>query len=90
MKVYQVDDYSWYAAETARDAQWLYVADGGAEVEEYLKEFGPPREVEGEALDRLRITVEDELKGGPALGSYTFREMLALTTKPGLFATTEY
>jgi hypothetical protein len=91
VKVFQVTEYEWVTAETPEQAQAVLLEWCGGDYEESLRDFGAPREVAGESLDRLRVTIEDETVFSTARpGSYTFREALAHATAPGFFATTEW
>jgi hypothetical protein len=87
MKVFQVDEVSWYAGSTAQEAVDAYVADIGTdEARELCAEFGEPQEISEADLDRLTITDVDD----PGQPKRTFREALAQRTTPGFIATTEY
>jgi hypothetical protein len=84
MKVFQVDDVTWYAANSAEEATRLYVED--SETDETVLEFGPAQEVSDESLDRMNVVHVDE----PGQPKQTFREFLSVFTQPGFFAGTEY
>jgi hypothetical protein len=86
MKVFQVDDGHWYAANSAEEAQALYIHDVGEEAREYVEEFGAAEEVGGDELNQRTVVEIDE----PGQPTHTFAELLATCKEPGFFCTTEY
>lgn len=89
IKIYSMDNCTWYAAESEESAIAAYAADTGTDPSE-MEVF----EVSDLAMDSLKYTDcnEDETPIGAAR---TFREQLAIevaagTHFPCLFATTEY
>jgi len=91
MRVFQVTETEWYAAETPKAAREEYVKIvGEEEAREPLEEFGEPEEVSYADLDRMTITSVDDA-GHP---TQTFRqaldEIIASGAKVGFVATTEY
>ncbi len=87
MRVFQVDEENWYAAETPEEAVAAYLADVGEEAREYCDEFGPPEEVSGDALDKMIVDVDE-----PGQPKHSFRELLAAIkgTEARPFCTTCY
>lgn len=81
MKVFQVDENTWYAGETGKEAVEAYIADAGEDVREYCDEFGEPQEI----TDMTLHVMDDEEPNG-----YTLGEILAKMDKPGFVASTEY
>ena len=95
IRIWQVTEIEWFAAETAEDALKAYAeyADmcygkDSPEAKEQLEEFGPPGLVGDEWVDKLRYTDEDG-------ETRTFREELDRRIAEGdafpqFFATSEY
>jgi hypothetical protein len=90
MKIYQVDEGYWYAAETGEAAQEAYRQDTDPDGAEFIAEFGPAIEVSDDALDRLKVADVDE----PGQPTRTFREALNEAIAAGrgacFIATSEY
>lgn len=80
LKAFQVDDCTWYAAETAEQAAQLYKDDTGEACDE-----GYPSEVSDEQLDKpIPEMDEDERMTG------NMTTMRAFLDGPGFLATTEW
>jgi hypothetical protein len=83
LKAFQVDDCTWYAAESAEQAAELYRKDVGEECDD-----GYPSEVPDETLDRpIPEMDEDEVMTGDMT---TMRAFLDESNGPGFLATTEW
>jgi hypothetical protein len=89
MKVFEMDDCTWYAGESAEDATRAFVSDCG--VDEKLHE-GYPRELTAEEMEQT-IYVEDPYDKPDA--KMPFREALVQMVERGaqfpcFFASTEW
>ncbi len=89
IKVYAMDDCTWYAAESLESATAAYKADVGHD------DDLDPNELTDEQMDRLQFT--DDEPGAPPTecGKRSFREQLVKevangTKFPCMFACTEY
>ena len=90
LKVYDMDDCTWYAAVTVEDAKRQYIADMGEESWDF--DEGYPRELDDEEMARLEY-VADPYKRPE--DKEPFRNALAHMLAEGkefprFFATTEY
>lgn len=86
MKVFQINDCDWVAAETLEQAVAWYQATGEAPEDEY--------ELDAEEMQRRQFLDTDGVFG-PEKAVYSFQAALALMTadgdtEPFLFASTEY
>jgi hypothetical protein len=85
MKAFQVDDYTWYAAETAEQAIEVYKADTGEDVD---TDDGYPSEVSDARLDAdIPEYDENEMRTGRWTNMRTFLEE---ATGPGFLASSEF
>ena len=89
IKVFQVDEATWMAAETVTEAVTCFIKDYDGDPEA-VEEFGP-LELTPEDLERLTIMDDDE----PGQWSQTFAAALAQMIANGVefptyFASTEY
>lgn len=83
LKAFQVDDYTWYAAETAEQAAKAYKEDAGQDVDD-----GYPLEVTDAQLDaEIPEYDENEERTG---NMTTMRAFLDEATGPGFLATSEF
>jgi len=97
MKVFQIDDCTWYAAETMDDAIHAYTNDTGILYDEVLRqdeEYDCLRELSEEAMNRLKFT-DAEHEFSEDGRDFTFAEALQLMIArgdqfPSMFASTEY
>lgn len=90
IKVYEMDDCTWYAAETAEDASRAYTEDTSGDL---IPEEGYPRELTAEDMERL--TFVTDLYNPEQSESMTFAEALTRQVAEGkefpcFFATTEF
>lgn len=101
MKIYQVSDVEWYAAETAEAAMNAYVMTCDYDIEEIsqIRDEGYPVEIEDSELDTNTIRVEtdnvDTVTGYPMEEVVSWRQelqrMIAAGTEfPCSFACSEY
>ncbi len=86
IKLFAVDDCTWYAAKTAEEAVQAAMADTGLSREEFSEDI---HEISNAMMDKFKFVEED----GKEIG--TFREelnrMIAAGEKfPCFFATSEY
>ena len=73
LKIFEVDEAEWYAAESAEAAQAEYFRTvGEEEAARVREEFGAPIEVPEELWDKKEIVEIDE----PGHPTYTFRQAL--------------
>ena len=91
MKIYEMDDCTWFAAASAEEAIQGYRELVGEDADEYLEESGGPYELADEGLDRL--IYHDFVDGSET--TRTFREQLNKMIADGekfpcMFATTEF
>lgn len=85
MKAFQIDDYTWYAAETAEQAAQAYKADTGEDVD---TEDGYPSEVSDQRLDaEIPEYDENEQRTGRMT---SMRAFLDQTAGPGFLASSEW
>jgi hypothetical protein len=91
IKVFLLDDCTWYAGESVESVRRAYIEDTGDEAEEVLAECGEPEQLDEEDLDAMTF---NDFENGKTV-TRTFREQLAKIiadgeTFPCMFATTEY
>lgn len=85
MKAFQMDDYTWYAAETAEQAVQAYKDDTGEDV---ITEDGYPSEVSDTRLDaEIPEYDENEERTGRMTSMRVFLEE---ATGPGFLASSEW
>jgi len=86
IKVFQLNDYDWWAARSLDEAKVDYLQMAGETEEEDT--FEDAHELTDEEMERLKYTDENEQ-------TRTFKEQLAMMIAvgaefPGIFASTEY
>lgn len=84
IKIFQVSDVEWYAAETAEAAMNAYAMNSDYDIEEIsqIRDEGYPVEIEDSELDTQTIIIDlddvvDGVRGIPMRTVVTWRECLA-------------
>ena len=103
MKIFNMDDCDWVAAETPDDAIKAWAAYAGMKLDEArMRAFSPPRELSEDQLDSHQYILDEvedkdlykeDPDGEPSL--YSFRDRLIWLIRTGhkfpcFFASTEY
>ena len=60
IKIFKMDDYTFYAGETAEDCIKAYIEDTGMDKDELISDESPPYELTDEDLEIYTILIEDE------------------------------
>jgi hypothetical protein len=81
MKVWRLNEFDWYVADTFEQAVTLAMADTGCTREETVDEYYSGEETD---MDRKYYSEEDE-----HAKPHTFAELLAEITEPGFFISLE-
>ena len=92
IKVFQVDDAYWYAAETPADALKKYLSDAeewGVLDEVKDNEIGEPVQIDDGALDKLRYMTDDDQSVTISFREQLNRLIASGEQFPQMFATTE-
>lgn len=93
VKVWRINDYEWWAAESFNELVGAYTRETGLTYEEAFEE---PRQITNEEMDRLSYYVQDGEFKGVKEGNITFRQALGLMLdrgcgpEPFCFAGTEW
>lgn len=97
IKVFQLNEFDWWAGENLESVKADYVSENGLGDDESDRPFVDPHELSDADMDRLHFVDGDEPinEDGTRGGKKTFREELALMVMRGdsfpcFFASTEY